>query len=160
GLDKILALVGAARSGSMAFDAFGDPYTSTAISCVGVDHMPIERRSIHRRASPASTTATASGCRSGRVRRSEVVDEDRPVLSRHLSAEADHLGDRLLPLRPATRSDHRCGRVALATRILKYADRLLRARERSGSQKDPYSPHRDNISKRGLLISHAQHLPS
>jgi hypothetical protein len=34
--------------------------------------------------------------------------------------------------------------MALATHVLKHAGRLLRARERGGSQTDPENPHRDN----------------
>src|SRR5207248_5383540 len=123
-----------------------DPYRSAAIGRLGVDHMAVEGGSIERGAAPASaasTAAAASACRSWSVCRGEVIEQNRPFLSRHLSAKVDHLIDSLLPLRPGTRSDHRFRRVALATHILKYAGRLLRARERGGSQTDPHDPHRD-----------------
>jgi len=42
GLDEVLARIGAARAGSMAFDALGHPYRSAAIGGVGVDHMAVE----------------------------------------------------------------------------------------------------------------------
>src|SRR5215471_12339043 len=82
-LDEVLALVGAARAGSMAFDALGDPDRSAAIGGVGIDHMAVERRSVHCGTAPApaaSTTSAASGSRSGSVRRGEVVEQDCPLL--------------------------------------------------------------------------------
>src|SRR5438046_8556521 len=79
GLDQVLALIGAARAGSMAFDAIRDPHRSAAIGGVGVDHMAVQGRSIERgaaAASTASTTAAASACRSWSVRRGEVRSEE------------------------------------------------------------------------------------
>ena len=102
---------------------------------------------------PRPPPAAASACRSRSVRRGDVVEHNRPFLGRDFSAEIDHLIDRLLPFRPGTRSDHRFRRVALATHILKYAGRLLRARERGGSQTNPHNPHRDTISKRNVCAS-------
>ena len=88
GLDEVLARIGAARAGSMAFDAPGDPYRSAAIGGIGVDHMAVEGRSIQRgatAASAASTTSDTSAWRSRGVRRGEVVEQNRPFLGETLA---------------------------------------------------------------------------
>src|ERR1044071_5748220 len=92
GLDEVLALIRAARAGSMAFDALRHPHRSAAIGSVWVNHMPVQRRSIERGPATASsppTTAAAPDCRSGTVRHGKEVEQDRPFLGRHLGAEVN-----------------------------------------------------------------------
>src|SRR5579864_5748043 len=83
-LDEILALIGAARAGSVALDALRHPYLSAAVGGFGIHHMAVEGRSIEGGAAAASPSSSAPAGRSWTVCRGEVVEQDRPFLGGHL----------------------------------------------------------------------------